>query len=317
MRTKILMLFLSLSAAAIAQTDSSFTETPITLETKTGKIFGTLCTPRNAKSNIPVALLIAGSGPTDRDCNSPKMGLKTDAFKQLAHKLSSAGIATLRYDKRGIGESKDAMGSELDLRFENYIDDAKAWVELLKKDKKFTRVFIIGHSEGSLIGMIAARDNVAGYVSLAGAGQRADIILKQQLSNLPATLKDSAMNIIDSLAAGKIVNKVPQVLYTVFSPAVQPYEVSWMRYDPEVEIAKLKIPVLIIQGTTDLQVHVDDAIRLSKADVHAKLDTIVGMNHILKMAPIERNANIATYYDPTLPVNAELVKELETFIKSE
>src|SRR6185312_4969903 len=129
---------------AAAPVKDAFTEKADTLKTPTGNIYGTLCMPVNATGKIPVALLIAGSGPTDRDCNSPTLGLKTDAFKQLAHKFSEAGIATLRYDKRGIGESKAAMKSEITLRFDNYVDDAIAWVERLKQDGRFTSVYIIG-----------------------------------------------------------------------------------------------------------------------------------------------------------------------------
>ncbi len=314
MKTKLFLFLQVLSLATIAQKDTSFVETPITLETKTGKLYGTLCTPIKPQSNISVALIIAGSGPTDRDCNSPSVGLKTDAYKQLAHKLSEAGIASVRYDKRGIGESKEAMGNPSDLRFELYINDAKDWVQLLKAEKRFSKVFIIGHSEGSLIGMLAVTKDVAGYVSLAGAGQSADIILKQQLSALPPELKDSAMIIIDSLVQGKTVKKVPQGLYTVFPLYVQPYEISWFKYDPQVEIKKLTIPVLIIQGTTDLQVGVDDAVRLKRADPNAKLDTIVGMNHILKMADKEKSANISTYFNPALPINTQVVTDIINFI---
>ena len=315
MKTKLFLFLQVLSLATIAQKDTSFVETPITLETKTGKIYGTLCTPIKARSTMPVALIIAGSGPTDRDCNSPSLGLKTDAYKQLAHKLSEAGIASVRYDKRGIGESKPAMGNPNDLRFELYINDAKDWVQFLKADKRFSKITLIGHSEGSLIGMIAVTKDVAGYISVAGAGQSADIILKQQLSALPTELKDSAMNIIDSLVKGKTVKKIPQGLYTVFPPYVQPYEISWFKYDPQVEIKKLTIPVLIIQGTTDLQVGVDDAVRLERANPAAKLDTIVGMNHILKMADKEKTANISTYFNPALPINTEAVTDIISFIK--
>jgi pimeloyl-ACP methyl ester carboxylesterase len=293
---------------------ATFIETEDTLKTPTGNIYGTLCMPVNANGKIPVALFIAGSGPTDRDCNSPTLGLKTDAFKQLAHKLSEQGIATLRYDKRGIGESKAAMKSEITLRFDNYVDDAIAWVESLKSDPRFSGVYIVGHSEGSLIGMVAAEHNVAGYVSLAGVGETADKAIKRQLSNLPAGLKDTAYAIIDSLAAGKTVLKFPISLYTLFRPTVQPYEISWFKFDPQVLIKRLAIPILIIQGTTDIQVGVDDALRLKQANPSATLDTITGMNHVLKMAPIERQANMATYNNPALPINDKLVKDIEDFI---
>ncbi len=282
-------------------------------ETKTGKIFGTLCTPKKFKK-IPVALIIAGSGPTDRNCNNP-VGFQTDAYKILAHKLAASNIATLRYDKRGIGESKDAMVAESDLRFETYINDACGWLAMLKADKRFSEVDIIGHSEGSLIGMVAAKKNTNKYISLAGVGQTADKTLKLQLAHQSKTVQDSAFPIIDSLAAGKLVKHVPTIMVSLFRQSVQPYEVSWFKYDPSVEIKKLSIPVLILQGTSDLQVRVEDAQLLKAADASAKLILLDGMNHILRKVGDNKEANMKSYSDPSLPLDEELVSDIIGFIK--
>lgn len=314
MKTKLLvLLLLLLSLVTIAQTDTSFTETPVTLETKTGKIYGTLCTP--VKFNkIPVALIIAGSGPTDRDGNNA-MGLSTDAYKILAHKLSNRGIASFRYDKRGIAASKDAMTTEADLRFDTYIDDAKAWVELLKTDKRFSEVDIIGHSEGSLIGMNVATKNVGKYVSLAGAGQSADKILKLQLADkLPKMGKDTAFRMLDTLVAGKTISYVDPMLYSLFRPSVQPYMISWFRHDPQVDIKKLTIPVLILQGTSDSQIDTVDARKLYTADPKAKLILIKGMNHVLRDVGDDKDANAKSYKDPTMPLDQDLVNDIGSFI---
>jgi len=293
-------------------TDSNCIEIPITLETKTGKIYGTLCTPIKF-TKIPVALIIAGSGPTDRDGNNA-MGLSTDAYKILAHKLSNRGIATLRYDKRGIAASKDAAAKEEDIRFENFIDDAKAWVELLKADKRFSDVIIIGHSEGSLIGMDASTKDVNRFVSLAGAGQSADKILKLQLSNLPKMGKDTAFSMLDSLAAGKTISHVDPTMFSLFRPSVQPYLISWFKHDPQVDIKKLTIPVLILQGTSDLQVDTTDAKRLYAADPKAKLLLIKGMNHVLRDVDDDKDANKKSYTNPTMPIDEGLVNDIAGFI---
>ncbi len=220
-------------------------KTVVKLETKTGILEGSLIVP-NEKNSVPVALIIAGSGPTDRDGNNPAMN--NNSLKMLAEALSKNGIATLRYDKRGIGKSQKAGQKEDELRFEHYISDAEAWAELLKNDKRFDRVIIIGHSEGSLIGMIAAQENgIDKFISIAGPGFSADKSLIEQLKSQPPEVLNIALPIIYKLRQGETVDDVNPLLYSLFRPSVQPYMVSWFKYDPAEEIAKLKIPVLIIQ----------------------------------------------------------------------
>jgi len=294
-------------------TDSNCIETKITLETQTGKIYGTLCVPKGFKSG-PVALIIAGSGPTDRDGNNT-MGVRSDVYKILAHKLAAQNIATVRYDKRGIAESGAAMKSESDLRFENYIDDATDWIKLLKSDKHFTKVIVIGHSEGSLLGMIAAKNgNANEYISIAGVGESADKTLKRQLQSFPEEGRDTAYKIIDSLVEGKTVSHIDPMLNSIFHPSIQPYLISWFKYDPAKEIAKLTIPVLILQGTNDIQVMVEDAKKLSAANKNAKLVLVKNMNHVLKDVEGDRQANLATYNMPELPLDQELVTTIIDFI---
>lgn len=233
----------------------------------------------------------------------------------IATGLSENGIAILRYDKRGIAKSKDAGLQESDLRFENYIDDAKLWVELLKKDKRFNQVVIIGHSEGSLIGMIALQQtNVDKFISIAGVGRPAADILRTQLAGQPPVVLDAALPIIDQLEKGDTIAEVPQMLNALFRPSVQPYIISWFKYDPQIEIAKLKIPILIIQGTTDIQVTVDEAELLKKANSKAELKIIEGMNHILKEVEIDRQKNIQTYSQPDLPLKEGLINIIFKFI---
>lgn len=306
----VLLLFATLTADASTGSDTTIVETKITLQTKTGDLFGTLTTPEKF-NKVPVALIIAGSGPTDRDGNNPMM--KNNSLKMLAAELSKNGIATLRYDKRGIAESKASGKSEADLRFDDYVNDAKDWIQLLKQDKRFSKVIIIGHSEGSLIGMMAGA-HATKFISVAGAGQSADKILKVQLSTQPKVVQDLCFPIIDSLKNGKTVENVNPMLFSLFRPAVQPYMISWFKYDPQVEIKKLTIPVLIVQGTNDIQVSVDDARRLSAANPKAKLVLIEKMNHVFKLVEGDRQANLATYSNPVLSVADELVESISKFI---
>ena len=290
------------------------TEKIVLLKTATGDLEGSLMTPPQNSTNV-VALLIAGSGPTDRDGNNPNM--KNNSLKMIAVELSKNGIASLRYDKRGIARSQSAGLKEADLRFDNYVNDAKDWAVYLKKELKFKNVIVIGHSEGSLIGMIASQiNNVSKFISIAGAGQSADKIIREQLKNQPPSLTIQVNKILDEMVKGKTVENTPAQLNSIFRPSVQPYMISWIKYDPQKEIAQLKIPVMIIQGTTDIQISMDDANRLSKALPSAKLVVIEGMNHILKQAPADRNMNILTYSQPDLPLKKELTDNIIAFIKS-
>lgn len=288
------------------------TELPLTLKTKTGNIEGTLMYP-SAPLPVPVALIIAGSGPTDRNGNNPMM--TNNSLKMLAEALASNGIATLRFDKRGIAASKNAGVNESELRFEMYVDDAVEWVSLLKKDISFNKIVIIGHSEGSLIGMIAAQNpEVDQFISLEGAGQPADQIIREQLKSQPPVIMKQSVPILDELVKGNTVANVPPMLNTLFRTSVQPYMISWFKYDPQKEIAKLTKPVLIVQGTTDIQVNADDATRLHEANQGSKLALIEGMNHILKNAEADKMKNMLTYRQPDLPLNTELAKVISDFI---
>lgn len=291
---------------------------PIVLETPTGKLFGLLELPKSS-APLPVALIIAGSGPTDRNGNSPFIKGANNSLKYLAEGLAAQGIASVRYDKRGVAESIKAAPRQPDLRFETYIDDAVLWGKQLRADKRFSSVIIIGHSEGSLIGMVAAqRMNADAFISIAGAGRPAPQGLMDQLKrNLPADLQSKAEMIIKSLSEGKIVEDVPPTLGgALFGRGIQPYLISYFKYDPAKEIAKLSIPVLIAQGTTDIQVHAKDAKLLAEANPSASLLMIEGMNHVLKEAPDEQEKQMNSYIDPSLPVSPKLIEGTSGFIKA-
>ena len=288
------------------------TELPLTLKTETGNIEGTLMYP-SAPVPVPVALIIAGSGPTDRNGNNPMM--TNNSLKMLASELAKRGIASLRYDKRGIAQSKSAGLNETDLRFEMYISDANDWINLLKDDKSFNQLVVIGHSEGSLIGMIASQNSkVDKFISIAGAGQSADQLIKNQLKMQPPMVMEQSAPILDELVKGNTVENVPPLLNSLFRTSVQPYLISWFKYDPQKEIAKLEKPVLIVQGTTDIQVKVEDANQLHAANPASKTALIDGMNHILKDADADPVKNMMTYRQSDLPVNRELVKVIGDFI---
>ena len=290
-------------------------ETPATLATKTGVLHGTLRIPAGAKTPMPVALIIVGSGPTDRDGNSPLLPGKNNSVAMLADALGERGIATLRYDKRGIGTSAGAMAQESDLRFTTYVDDAVDWLEWLRADPRFSRRIVIGHSEGSLVGVLAAqRSPVSHVVSIAGAGRPIDEVLDEQLSRtLPPDLLADTRRIMAELAAGRPVESVPPQLVALFRPSVQPYMISWLPLDPAQEVGRLTVPVLVVQGTTDIQVNNADADRLTNGHPHATLETIEGMNHVLKEVR-EPSQQAASYSDPALPLHPRLAESIATFV---
>ena len=327
-RTAVLALTIAVSASQALEAqqpdgsgveEASGIEEAIALQTGTGTIHGTVLLPATGAAPYPVALLIAGSGPTDRDGNSLGLPGRNDSLKLLAEALAARGIASVRYDKRGVGESAPAATSEADLRFEHFIEDAAGWIRLLRDDPRFSTVTVIGHSEGSLIGMVAARQAEAdAFVSAAGAGRPAADVLRDQLTgNLPPALLDEAESIVATLEAGSLPDSVPPGLFVLFRPSVQPYLVSWFRYDPAEEIARLDVPVLIAQGTTDIQVDAAEARILADARPSARLLIVEGMNHVLKESGGDRFEQLRTaYMDPSLPVAPELVEGIAEFIGS-
>ncbi|MCP4122458.1 MAG: alpha/beta hydrolase [Bacteroidetes bacterium] len=309
LRTGILSIILLLSLCAFSQTDDT-----LLLKTKTGLIEGSLLLP-NKDLPVPVVLIIAGSGPTDRDGNNPMM--KNNSLKMLANDLAQTGIASLRFDKRGIARSKDASPGEINMRLSHFVEDAAAWVGVLADDDRFSSVTIIGHSIGSLIGMLASQSSSTdGFVSLSGPGFPAGQILRDQLAEQSENVMKFSEPILERLERGETVDTIDPLLMSLFRPSVQPYLMSWMAYDPAEEIGKLEIPVMIALGSTDIQVPLKNAVSLATAQPEAKLDIVTGMNHVLKKADPDRMKNLATYYDPELPVVPKLIQNLSSFIFS-
>jgi len=305
------------AASQTAINDPSLVESPVSLSTLAGTLSGTLTMPKDAPGKLPVVLIIAGSGPTDRDGNSG-MGLQTNTYKMIAQQLGRAGIATLRYDKRGIGQSKTSV-KEADTRFTDMVDDATAFMGMLKEDTRFSKVILLGHSEGSLVGMLTivqAETPPNGFISAAGAGEPAEFVIEEQLKSSPPSVTKEYKRIVDSLRKGKTTDKVDPALYSVMRPSIQKYMMSWMQYDPQRIIKRIKIPILIVQGTTDIQVGVDQADKLKKAKSEAILKIIPGMSHILKEGPADKEQNFATYNQPDLPLKPEFVSTVIDFVKS-
>ena len=287
-------------------------EVPVSIGPAASALHGTL---RPAGSDAPAVLILAGSGPTDRDGNNP-LGVKAATYRLLAEALAERGIATLRVDKRGIGQSAGAATREEDLRIETYADDARTWASELKRRTSAPCIWLLGHSEGALVAQLAARaaPDVCGLVLVSGPGRKGGDVLREQLGpQLPEPLKTRAFAAIADLEAGRAADGPPE-LAGLFRPSVQPYLISWLRHDPAELLRAYRGPVLIVHGDTDLQAALADAERLKAASSAAELVRFAGVNHVLKTAPADRPGNLATYSDPALPLAPGVADAIARFV---
>lgn len=309
------LLVLCITSVTISSQPIRLDDRSVVLNTSDGQIKGKVIIPGTG-TGYPVVLLIAGSGPTDMDGNQSRM--TNNSLKFLAEGLAKNGVATLRFDKRGIASSAAAGKDEYSVRLEDFVKDVEGWIDYLARDRRFSAIYVAGHSEGALIGMLASRNNpkVKGYISLAGSGRPLYEVVNEQLAGQPEVIRKMATAVNDSLKAGKLVPNVPLGLQALFRPSVQPFLISCYKYNPQTEIKKLTIPILIIQGKTDIQVTTKDAELLKQAVPGAKLHLIDNMNHILKeCASTDRQRQMATYIDPQLPVDESLLILIKKFVE--
>ena len=312
-----LVLFAALVASASHAQD--WTESPDSLAGASGRLYGTLTVPA-VEGPMPVALIIAGSGPTDRDGNQGGRGAAT--LRRLAHALAEAGVATLRTDKRGVGASADAASALTDGTYAGFVEDAADWIDRLQADPRFSTVSVVGHSEGSLFALAAARARRAdAVVSLAGGGVPITTTLRRQLSDpvrmpLPA-LRDEALAVLDGIEEGDPPTEVSPTLAGILPPTMYPLMMEWAAWDPAAEAAAYDGPLLVVQGTTDRQVDVADAETLAAAQPSAQLMVIDGMNHVL----VQDSGTLmeqfgGSYFDPERPLDPTLVREVTAFLLS-
>ena len=240
--------------------------------------------------------------------------MKNNSLKFLAEGLYDKGIATFRYDKRIIKQLKENNLSEKDVNFNEFIEDARSIVAYFKRSKAFSKIYVVGHSQGSLVGMIAAQRAADGFISIAGAGQEIDDVIVDQLAKQAPGLKDNARQSFDDMRANGIALNYSPGLASIFREEIQPFLISWMQYNPQEEITKLDIPVLIINGDKDLQVQISEAEKLKAAKPDATLKIVPGMNHILKQIEGTDIDNSKTYNQPNLPVTTELIDIIAAFI---
>jgi pimeloyl-ACP methyl ester carboxylesterase len=320
MKLPTMLATLLLFIAAVAATPSGPVQTYVEAPGPAGPLKGTMLSP--ASGRTPIILIIPGSGPTDRDGNSP-LGVRASTYRLLAEGLATRGIGTVRIDKRGMFASSAAVADANAVTIDDYVADVGSWTAVIRKQTGVPCVWVLGHSEGGLVALAAAQKvtDICGLVLIAAAGQPLGQLLREQLRANPANapILNQAMAAIDALEAGKRVDftSLHPGLMPLFAPQLQGFLISVFSYDPVKLIATVSKPVLIMQGKRDIQVSATDAERLKQAALKAKLVLLPDTNHVLKtVSSDDRRVNAATYGDPTLPLAPGVVDAVVDFINA-
>ncbi len=275
-------------------------------------IEGSLLLPDSGQSDY-LAIIIAGSGPTDRDGN--QNFLKSNSLKKLAQGLAKENIATFRYDKRIVKQIRKG-NVDKNIMFDDFVTDAKSVVDYFEKQGTFPNIYIIGHSQGSLVGMLAISNAVKGYVSLAGAGQPIDIVIMDQIQKTAPGLSEDAQKTFDILKKGETTTEYHPALASIFNIDTQPFITNWMSYNPQELIKAIDIPILLVNGTKDLQVSVEEANMLKEANNNAQLEIIENMNHVLFIIEGDDLENSKSYNESYREIAPQLISSISGFIKT-
>lgn len=285
----------------------------LTVDGPAGALAGTL----EGMTGAQAALILPGSGPTDRNGNNAA-GLSTDAYRMLAEGLSAGGFPTLRIDKRGIGGS-EGDGNAVSLAA--YRDDTAAWIAALRAETGAECVWLIGHSEGGIIALFSADlPDLCGLILLATPGRPLGPILVEQIANHPlyGGYADDIARVVEDLSAGLPLNVdgLPIELALLFQPATLGYLTELIATDPAELVRGLILPILAVTGDTDAQVPTDAGDHLLAANPDVEVATLPGMTHTLKqVAPGDFAAGAVSYAVPTLPLHEDLLPLLLSFLQ--
>lgn len=305
----IIFLAILISNIAFGQTEISTEE--LTIWNDSIQLPGTL-TYDKTLSKQPLVIFIQGSGNPDRNGNQLQMGIKANYIKMLRDSLNQKGIAFYSFDKRNVTKAniKHLLKS---MTFEGLIEDVKTTISHFKDDSRFNNITLIGHSQGSLVAMLAITEDIDNYISLAGLGEPMDKTLITQLSNQNKELAESAKAHIQELKNTGTIKDIHPYLMSIFAKPNHEFLKSYFKFDPVKEIQQIKIPILIVNGDKDIQVPVSHAQHLHEANPKSELVIITHMNHVLKQ--IEKDAdNMPSYYTDSFPLAENLVETIANFI---
>lgn len=308
MKTKNLIILLLCAVKAFSQ-DTTFLAQDISIN---NYVEGTLLIPNDiAKPNL--VIIIGGSGPTDRNGNQNFM--KNNSLKKLAEDLSNKDIATFRYDKRIVKQLK--LGTiDKNIMFDDFVTDAISVIDYFKNKNLFNKIYVLGHSQGSLVGMLASKDRADGFISIAGVGQPIDTIVIEQIEKTYPVFANDAKRIFSVLRKGKKTNDYPTELAAIFNKDIQSFMMNWMQYNPQEEIKKLQMPILLINGTKDLQVEPKEANLLNEAVPNSTVKLIDKMNHVLVTIEGDNIENSKSYNEAFRKISPELIEDITNFIKT-
>ncbi|MBO9730887.1 MAG: alpha/beta fold hydrolase [Chitinophaga sp.] len=288
-------------------------ETTDTVHAADGTVlYGTLTLPEG-QPHSPVVLIIAGSGPTDRNGNSLFLpATEGFSYQQLAAGLAAHGIASLRYDKRGTGQSTASNKPLTALTLDDFVADAAACVDHLERSGQFANVSVIGHSEGGVIGLaLAGRQPMKCLIALSTPGEAIDKVLLEQLKpRLADSLYQQSVSILEGLRENKTPDRVPADLNMFFNKGTFGYWKSAVRFDPCAMLALTQLPVLVVGGAADVQVTPAQVTMLQDCKPGTQLVLIEGMTHALK-----NNAALSPDKKTPLPLSPELVPALANFLR--
>lgn len=266
-------------------------------------------------------VILPGSGPTDRDGNSP-LGVAGATYQVLAEGLAQNGVASLRMDKRGLYGSASLAVDPNAVTVEVLADDAAAWARELKVRTGLKCVWLAGHSEGGLVALIAGarpNDDICGLLLIAAPGRPLAAVLREQLQGNPANapVLPQALHALDELEAGRKVDTTGMHpgLLALFRPAVQDFLIVMFRQDPAKLAASIDKPMLILQGDADIQVTVEDATALKAAQPKATMVVLAGVNHILRPGTSDRAETRANYANPSPTLAPGVVERIAAFVK--